>query len=53
MSLGVDKNGAFAVGREFMTSIRRSPNELRWDVFWSRLKDDPRFEEILRRAKPR
>ncbi|MDI1335239.1 MAG: TIR domain-containing protein [Lacunisphaera sp.] len=29
-----------------------SPNSLRIDPFWSRLKDDPRFEEILQSAKP-
>ena len=29
-----------------------SPNELRRDPLWSRLKDDPRFEEILKSAKP-
>jgi tetratricopeptide (TPR) repeat protein len=29
-----------------------SPNEARIDAFWSRLKDDPRFEEILKSAKP-
>ena len=29
----------------------QSPNELRLDPLWSRLKDDPRFEEILKSAK--
>jgi TolB-like protein/Flp pilus assembly protein TadD len=29
-----------------------SPNEIRIDPFWSRLKDDPRFEQILHSAKP-
>lgn len=29
-----------------------SPNEIRIDPLWSRLKDDPRFEEILKAAKP-
>jgi len=29
-----------------------SPNEIRADPVWSRLKDDPRFEEILKSAKP-
>jgi len=28
-----------------------SPNEIRVDPLWSRLKDDPRFEEILKSAK--
>jgi TolB-like protein len=29
-----------------------TPNEIRVDPLWSRLKDDPRFEEILKSAKP-
>ncbi len=29
-----------------------SPNEIRIHPLWSRLKDDPRFEEILHSAKP-
>ncbi len=29
-----------------------SPNDIRFDPIWSRLKDDPRFEEILKTAKP-
>ena len=29
-----------------------SPGEFRHDPLWSRLKSDPRFEEILRSAKP-
>ena len=29
-----------------------TPNEIRLDPIWSRLKDDPRFEEILKSAKP-
>ncbi len=29
-----------------------SPNDYRHDPLWSRLNDDPRFEEILRSAKP-
>ena len=28
------------------------PEQIRLDPFWSRLKDDPRFEEILKSAKP-
>jgi hypothetical protein len=28
------------------------PDEVRFHPIWSRLKDDPRFEEILRSAKP-
>ena len=29
-----------------------TPAELRYEPIWSRLKDDPRFEEILRSTKP-
>jgi TolB-like protein len=29
-----------------------TPNEFRHDPLWSRLRDDPRFEEILKSAKP-
>jgi len=29
-----------------------TPNDIRLDPIWSRLKDDPRFEEILKSAKP-
>ena len=29
-----------------------TPAEIRGDPLWSRLKDDPRFEEILKSAKP-
>jgi TolB-like protein len=29
-----------------------TPGEIRYDPLWSRLKDDPRFEEILKSAKP-
>ncbi len=29
-----------------------TPNEIRLDPIWSRLMDDPRFEEILKSAKP-
>ncbi|MSU50706.1 MAG: hypothetical protein EXS37_16735 [Opitutus sp.] len=37
--------------REFDGPSHLSPNEIRIDPFWSRLKDDPRFEEILKLAK--
>jgi tetratricopeptide (TPR) repeat protein len=44
---------AIATLREMLNaSCRFSPNEIRHDPIWSRLKDDPRFEEILRSAKP-
>lgn len=28
-----------------------SPNDFRYDMIWARVKDDPRFEQILRSAK--
>jgi len=44
---------ALAVLREIMAlPLQASPNDLRLDPLWSRLKDDPRFEEILKSAKP-
>jgi TolB-like protein len=44
---------ALARLRELMKGISRfSPNEIRLDPLWSRLKDDPRFEQVLRSAKP-
>jgi TolB-like protein/Tfp pilus assembly protein PilF len=44
---------ALACLRQMMTEpCPLTPNEIRIDALWSRLKDDPRFEEILRSAKP-
>jgi TolB-like protein len=44
---------ALAALRELMKGMTVfSPNEMRHDPLLSRLKDDPRFEEILRAAKP-
>ena len=45
---------AFAVLREIMAQplINLTTNGIRFDPVWSRLKDDPRFEEILKSAKP-
>jgi tetratricopeptide (TPR) repeat protein len=44
---------ALAALRESMRGLSPfSPNETRLDPLWSRLKDDPRFEEILKAAKP-
>lgn len=38
--------------REVVNGLGRfSPNEIRLDPLWSRLKDDPRFEQILQSAK--
>ncbi len=47
------RDDAFASLRKVMgASESISPAEVRIDAAWSRLKDDPRFEEILRSAKP-
>ena len=44
---------ALAELRQLMAGFgTMSPGEFRHDPIWSRLKDDPRFEEILRSAKP-
>ncbi len=44
---------AIAVRREMMTGpCPIGPEQIRLDPLWSRLKDDPRFEEILKLAKP-
>jgi len=47
------RDEALAMLRETMQGLSRfSPNEIRLDPLWSRLKDDPRFEEILKSEKP-
>ena len=52
ISLG-RREEALACLRELMAGpCTLSPNEVRLDPLWSRLKDDPRFEEILKAAKP-
>ncbi len=52
VSLG-RREEAIACLREMMNEPGvLSPNEIRIDPLWSRLNDDPRFEEILRSAKP-
>jgi TolB-like protein len=44
---------ALAVLREMMTEpCEIGPEQVRLDPLWSRLKSDPRFEEILKTAKP-
>jgi TolB-like protein len=44
---------ALACLRTLMTeACSMTPQEIRHDPIWARLKDDPRFEEILRSAKP-
>jgi hypothetical protein len=52
VSLG-RREEALACLREMMNEpCSQSPNAIRADPLWSRLKDDPRFEEILQSAKP-
>ncbi len=47
------RDEALAVLRDMMTKPSgMTPRQVRDDPFWSRLKDDPRFEEILQSAKP-
>jgi TolB-like protein/Tfp pilus assembly protein PilF len=47
------RDDAFAALRKVMGAAEAiSPSEVRIDAGWSRLKDDPRFEEILKSAKP-
>jgi TolB-like protein/Flp pilus assembly protein TadD len=44
---------AFAVLREVMDNPSGDgPNAYRYDPVWARLKSDPRFEQILKSAKP-
>jgi hypothetical protein len=44
---------ALAELRKLMAGIgSMTASEFRHDPLWSRLKSDPRFEEILRSAKP-
>ncbi|MDO8544576.1 MAG: hypothetical protein Q7S40_29395 [Opitutaceae bacterium] len=47
------KEDALGILRELMTGpCFRGPQEVRHDPLWSRLNADPRFEEILKSAKP-
>ena len=47
------RDEAFSLLREMMIGPSRvGPQELRLDPFWRRVKDDPRFEEIMKLAKP-
>lgn len=45
---------ALAALQVFMSGmlLPLAPSDIRFDPIWSRLKDDPRFEEILKSAKP-
>jgi hypothetical protein len=43
----------YIVLREMMTGpCETTPMQVRFDPLWSRLKDDPRFQETLKLAKP-
>ena len=45
-------DAAFAFLRRLLADVSPfSPNRLRADPLWARVKDDPRFEEILRSAR--
>ena len=48
------RDEALAVLRTRIAGLRGAiiPDEIRFDPIWSRLKTDPRFEEILKSAKP-
>jgi TolB-like protein len=51
--LGGRRDAAFAILQDMMRMpATLSPNDVRADPILSRLKDDPRFEEILTAAKP-
>ena len=52
-----ERDEAFAILRKLLTgpsvtSFAGSPRLIRLDPCWSKLRDDPRFEEILKAAKP-
>ena len=52
LALGM-KEEAFSSLKEMVQGpANLQPREIRYDPFWSRLKDDPRFEEILKTARP-
>jgi len=48
------RDEAIAVLREMVSlpMFPLTPNGIRYDAVWSRMKDDPRFEETLKSAKP-
>jgi len=52
LSLGQREEAVACLRQMMLEPTSLSPNEVRIDPLWSRLKDDPRFEEILRSAKP-
>jgi hypothetical protein len=48
-----EQEKAFGVLRAMIAGpCELTPREIRLDPLWSRLKDDPRFEQILKSAKP-
>jgi len=52
--IGDRRDEALAILREAIALPMplRTPNGIRYDLVWARLKDDPRFDEILKSAKP-
>ncbi len=50
--LGRDADALNILRECFAGASRRGPQETRISPLWSRLKGDPRFEEILKSAKP-
>lgn len=52
-TLLVRRDDAFSPPREMMTlPCKTGPENLRFDPFWRRVEDDPRFEEFMKLAKP-
>jgi hypothetical protein len=48
-----DREKAMGLLRAMMAGpCPEMPREFRYDPLWSRVKDDPRFDEILNSAKP-
>ncbi len=52
VTLGMKDEALHVLRKIFSGASDRGPRETRRHPVWSRLKDDPRFEEILRAAKP-
>ena len=52
LCLGRNDDALASLRELFAGASVLGPREIRLDPLWSRLKDDPRFEEILRSAKP-
>ena len=52
VTVGMKDEALDVLRKIFSGASVRGPHETRRHPVWSRLKDDPRFEEILRSAKP-